>query len=356
MRPESEAELAEMVRGANGPLSVRGGATRHRPGAGEALTTAGLSGIVLYEPGALTLVARAGTPVAEVEAALAAENQRLPFEPMDHRALLGTSGEPTIGGAAAVNASGPRRVVAGACRDAMIGVRFVDGTGTAIKNGGRVMKNVTGYDLVKLMAGSRGTLGVLTEVAFKVLPAAPAAATLRLRGLDVGEAVRAMAAALGSPFEVNAAAHGDMGTVLRVEGLPGSVDYRAGALARVLAPWGEAERIEDGAVLWRDVRDARAVAGAGDVWRVHCRPSEAPAVVGAERAEAALIDWGGGLVWLRVAEGSDLRAALPPFDGHAMRVTGPHEAPPQPAPVAALERGIRERFDPRALFRTPETA
>ncbi len=172
LKPESEEQLAEMVRGANGPLSVRGGGTRHMPGDGEALTTSGLTGITLYEPGALTLVALAGTPMAVVEKALAKEGQRLPFEPMDHRALLGTKGTPTIGGAVAMNVSGPRRVQAGACRDSLIGVRFVDGEGTVIKNGGRVMKNVTGYDLVKLMAGARGSLGVLSEVSFKVLPSA----------------------------------------------------------------------------------------------------------------------------------------------------------------------------------------
>jgi glycolate oxidase FAD binding subunit len=207
LRPETEADLAEIVRGANASLSVRGGGTRHVPAPGEPLTTAGLAGITLYEPGAMTLVARAGTPLAEIEAALSAENQRLPFEPMDHRGLMGTDGAPTIGGAVALNVSGPRRVAAGACRDSLIGVRFVDGTGTVVKNGGRVMKNVTGYDLVKLLAGSRGTLGVLTEVSLKVLPAAATEATLMLEGLSVPEAVRAMSAGLSSPFEVTGAAH-----------------------------------------------------------------------------------------------------------------------------------------------------
>src|SRR6056297_949309 len=234
MRPASEADLSDIVRDARGPLRIRGGGTRNlgAPSAGEVLETGGLSGISLYEPGALTLVAGAGTPLAEVEAALAAENQRLPFEPMDHRALLGTDGEPTIGGVVAANVSGPRRIQAGACRDSLIGVRFVDGAGTMLKNGGRVMKNVTGYDLVKLMAGSYGTLGVLMEVAFKVLPEVEAQASVVLSGLGPHQAVEAMAMALSSPFEVSGAAHlpGAGRTVLRLEGFTASVAYRADRL------------------------------------------------------------------------------------------------------------------------------
>ena len=156
MWPGSEAELSELIRAASGALVVRGGGTRGAVRAGEVLETAGLAGIRLYEPGALTLVAGAGTPVIEIEAALAAEGQRLAFEVPDLRGVLGREGVSTLGGVVTENASGPRRVAVGACRDFCLGVRFVDGRGEIIRNGGRVMKNVTGYDLVKLMAGSRG--------------------------------------------------------------------------------------------------------------------------------------------------------------------------------------------------------
>ncbi len=345
-----------MLRGANGPLSVRGGATRHMPGAGEALTTAGLSGITLYEPGALTLVARAGTPMAEIEEALAAEGQRLPFEPMDHRPLLGTDGTPTIGGAVAMNVSGPRRVTVGACRDSLIGVRFVDGTGMVVKNGGRVMKNVTGYDLARLMAGARGALGVLSEVGVKVLPAAATQTTLMVPDLSVEDAVRAMSAGLTSPFEVTGAAHdpGRRETWLRIEGLEGSVDYRAGELARRLAPFGPASRLDPDTsdALWADIRDARAMEGPGDLWRVSARPSRAAELVARAGAEAVLLDWGGGLIWMRTVPGTDLRAALGEGAGHAtcVRGAGAGTFPPEAAAVAALTRGLRERFDPRGIL------
>ncbi|WP_055083000.1 FAD-binding protein [Jannaschia donghaensis] len=356
MRPESEEHLAEIVRGANGPLSVRGGATRHTPRPGEALTTVGMTGITLYEPGALTIVARAGTPMAEVQAALAAEGQRLPFEPMDHRNLLGTDGVPTIGGAVAMNVSGPRRVQVGACRDSLIGVRFVDGEGTVIKNGGRVMKNVTGYDLVKLMAGARGALGILSEVSFKILPAAATEATLRLTGLDVAQAVRAMAAGLSSPFEVTAAAHDPATTQtwMRIEGLDGSVAYRTKELSRVLAPFGTVDRLDPdaSATVWRAVRDAQAMQGTGDVWRLSVRPSHAADIVARAGAEASLLDWGGGLIWLRLPTGTDLRDRLGPFAGHATRVRGAPDPQPEDAALAALTSGIRARFDPKGLFRS----
>jgi glycolate oxidase FAD binding subunit len=356
--------MAEAVAGAAGPLRIVGGGTRSVRDAavGEMLSTGGLSGITLYEPGALTLVVRAGTPLAEVEATLAAEGQRLPFEPMDHRLVLGTTGAPTIGGVVAANVSGPRRVQAGACRDSLIGVRFVDGTGTVIRNGGRVMKNVTGYDLVKLMAGSWGTLGVLTEVSFKVLPSSEAVATVVVRGLDVPAAVAAMTRALTSPFGVSGAAHAPHGpeggavTLLRVEGFAESVSYRAGQIAALVVGGAEIEADpERVALLWSWVRDAQRFAGTpGDLWRVSVKPSDAVEVAARLGEQGLLFDWGGGLVWAEVPPGMDLRARLQGIAGHATRVRGAAgdiaAFPPEPAPLAALSRGLRERFDPRGIL------
>ncbi|WP_127562946.1 FAD-binding protein [Nioella ostreopsis] len=368
MSPVDEQDLSEAVAGAGGPLRIVGGGTRPvgRPVAGEVLSVAGLSGIELYEPGALTIVAKAGTPLAEVEAALAAENQRLPFEPMDLRGLLGTSGEPTIGGVVAANVSGPRRIQAGACRDSLIGVRFVDGRGTAVKNGGRVMKNVTGYDLVKLMAGSYGTLGVLSEVAFKVLPGVETRACVLLNGLSNADAVAAMSKALGSPFEVSGAAHSPAGmdghpvTMLRLEGFADSVTYRAGKLRELLADYGDISvETDPDKVLagWNWVRDVEPFHGrAGDVWRVSVKPSDGPEIA-ARAGGDVLMDWGGGLVWALVPEGTDLRADLGTFSGHATLIRASEETrarlpvfQPEPAPVAALTEGLRRQFDPRDIL------
>ena len=362
MRPTNEIELAEAVRAATGPLVVRGGGTRSigRPLVGEALVTDAMRGISLYEPGALTLVVAAGTPVAEVEEALSVERQRLPFEPMDHRGLLGVEGTPTMGGIVASNASGPRRVQAGACRDSLIGVRFVDGTGATVKNGGRVMKNVTGYDLVKLMAGSWGTLGVLSEVAFKLLPAPAAGGTLVFDGLDVARGVALMAAGLGSPYDVTGAAFlPDGRAALRIEGFAASVRYRAQALTAHLASYGKPALLDSDETVgfWRAVRDVTAFHDQpGDVWRLGVKASDAPALVAASGGRA-MLDWGGGLIWLLMPEGVDLRAKLGGFHGHATLVRASVEtrtriAPfhPEPAAVAVLSRGLRARFDPRGVL------
>jgi len=244
-------------------------------------------------------------------------------------------------------------------------VRFVDGRGRAIKNGGRVMKNVTGYDLVKLLAGSFGTLGVLSEVAFKVLPAPEAAATLVLRGLGDAAAVEAMTSALTSPFDVSGAAHLGGETLVRVEGFEGSVAYRAERLRERLGVFGEVEvetGVEAGAARWAMVRDATPFEGApGAVWRVHCRPSEAVAIREALPDAEAFYDWGGGLIWLRLEEGADGGAAVVrgavAGRGHATLVrasAGVRAAvevfEPEAAPLAKLSEGLRQKFDPTGVL------
>lgn len=356
MKPSDESQLSEAVATAKGALHIKGGGTRGVHCEGDVLSTKALSGITLYDPGALTIVAAAGTPVSEIEAALAAENQRLSFEPMDHRGLLGSGGAPTIGGVVAANVSGPRRMQAGACRDSLIGVRFVDGRGDVLKNGGRVMKNVTGYDLVKLMAGSYGTLGVISEVAFKVLPDVATSACVLLQGLNHAQAVAAMARALGSPFEVSGAAHNGTRTMLRLEGFAASVAYRAGRLQGLLSEFGEAEILIDPAqvkTLWQDVRDVAPFHGQdGDIWRISLKPSDAPALVAGLEARDVMLDWGGGLVWALMPEGRDLRAQIGGVRGHATLVRGGGFArfQPEPAPLAAISAGLRAQFDPRGIL------
>ena len=357
MKPGTETELAEMIHSAAGPLAVRGGGTRGARVEGEVLETGGLSGVRLYEPGALTLVVGAGTPLAEVEALLESRGQRLAFEPMDHRGLLGTGGEPTIGGVVAANVSGPRRMQVGACRDHLLGVRFVDGRGEVISNGGRVMKNVTGYDLVKLMAGSWGTLGVLTEVSLKVLARPQAEATLVLEGQGAEEAVQGLCRAMGMPYDVSGAAWSEGARLVRVEGLAGSVAYRAKALDGAL---GGGNRIVEGAesaALWQAVRDVAVFADRpGAVWKISVKPLDAPrllaALTGAGVAHEAMLDWSGGLVWLLADAVEAVRAEVARLGGHAMLVrgTGLPMFHPRPAPVARIEAGLRAQFDPRGIL------
>jgi glycolate oxidase FAD binding subunit len=376
MIPETEEDLAEAIRAASRPLRIRGGGTRDigQDIDAEVLSTTGLTGVTLYEPGALTLVARAGTPLAEIEAMLASEGQRLPFEPMDHRGLLRTSGTPTLGGVIAANVSGPRRIQVGAARDFTLGVRFVDGTGMVLKNGGRVMKNVTGYDLVKLMAGSWGTLGVMTEVSLKVGAIPETEATLITRGLDVTQAVAAMSAALGSPFDISGAGHldgaalgGESETRIRIEGLAGSVAYRAGRLREdICAGWDLIEGAES-AARWQELRDVSPFHGKpGHVWRYSVKPSDASALtawIARERPGAEfLYDWGGGLVWALVAPGGELRPnrselgenAIP---GHATLVRADEQSRFEVAvfePLSPIEarisQGLLQKFDPRGIL------
>jgi glycolate oxidase FAD binding subunit len=320
-------------------------------------------------------VVKAGTPLAEIEARLAVQGQMLPFEPMDHRGLLGTGGEsggePTIGGVVACGVSGPRRIQAGACRDSMLGVRFVNGRGEAIKSGGRVMKNVTGYDLPKLLCGCYGTLGVISEIGFKVLPMPKTEATLFRRGLSPARAIYALSAALTSPFGITGAAHldGEEGprTMVRIEGLEGSVDYRKHELYALLGAGWETANGAASAALWREVRDVAPFAGrAGAVWRVSVKPGDGPGLSenldAAGLDHAALYDWGGGLVWLMTEERGDAGAALIRREtaargGHAtlVRANAATRAAvevfePEPAPLARISAGLRAKFDPAGIL------
>ncbi|MBB6468625.1 glycolate oxidase FAD binding subunit [Aminobacter lissarensis] len=343
-----------------------------------------LIGVTLYEPAELVLSARSGTPLAEIEKLLADNDQRLDFEPMDYGPLLGEApGRGTIGGTLAANLAGPRRLKAGAARDHILGIHAVSGRGEAFKSGGRVVKNVTGYDLSKVMAGSWGTLAVTTDVTFKVLPAAETETTLIIRGLLDDNATAAMSIAMGSSAEVSSAAHlpermagrvldgklgGDPATLLRVEGFGPSVAYRLGQLRQMLGNAGPIEEVAEEAsrTLWRDVRDVRPFSDGSDkpVWRISMPPANAHHMVLALRMQAAadaFYDWQGGLVWLRMEgepEAELLRALIRKFGGgHATLVRA---APawraavpvfePQPTALAALSARIKAEFDPKAIL------
>jgi glycolate oxidase FAD binding subunit len=380
LTPSDEAEACAMVAGARGrgeTLDIVGGGSRAglgRPPEGtRRLSSARLDGIVFHQPAEMVLRAKAGTPLAAVEAALDAHGQTLPFEPIDHRALYG-GGEPTIGGLVAANASGPRRVSVGAARDSVIGLRLVNGRGEAIMTGGRVMKNVAGLDLVKLNCGALGTLGLLTEATFKLLPKPESEATIVVRRLDDARAIAAMTAALGSPFGVSGAAKLSPGmgrefsrTFLRVEGVAAAVDHRAEKLLALLAEFGP-ERVltgEDSRRLWRGVRDAEFLAEPRQraVWRVGVQPSRAVDFLArlGPRGRAHLFDCGGGLVWLATeatpADAAAVRAALAPLGGHATLVRAPDAMraavdvfQTQPPPLVALTQRVKAAFDPDGVF------
>jgi glycolate oxidase FAD binding subunit len=391
--PPDEAALAARIAAAGAagePLAVWGNRTKESLGrpvqAAGAVSARALTGITLYSPAELVISARAGTAVAEIEAALAAKGQHLVAEPPDLSALCGpeggaADGPPTIGGAVACNLSGPRRIALGAMRDQVLGVRAVNGAGEIISSGGRVLKNVTGLDLCKLLAGSRGTLAVLTEVTLKVLPAPEATATLVLRGLDAAAGVSALAAGLGSPFGLTGAAFlpgdaaarvpclgaGGSATILRIEEFADFVPYRTGRLAALLAGHGTAAVLDDAAsrALWRAVRDAAplGVAPEEGVWRLSVRPSRGPGALAALAASGlrGFLDWGGGLVWAAgpATEASHraVMAAASASGGVFWTVRAPAAlraalpvVPAEPAALAGLTRRVKAAFDPKGIL------
>jgi glycolate oxidase FAD binding subunit len=346
------------------------------------LDLSGLSGVTLYEPEELVLSARTGTPIAEIERLVAASGQELAFEPADYGPLLGGSpGGGTIGGVLATNLSGPRRIKAGAARDHFLGVTSVSGRGETFKSGGRVVKNVTGYDLCKLMAGSWGTLGAMTDVTIKTLPRAETETTLLLMGLDDRRAAQAMADAMGSSCDVSGAAHlpaavaGTISglaadrpvTMLRLEGVAPSVAHRAGVLAALLKPYGAADSCttETSRRLWQAIRDVMPLAGDDrPVWRVSTAPMQGHLVAAAAASAggAYYFDWAGGLVWIAMPPSDDagsavIRPAVAAAGGHATLIRAPAAVraavavfDPQDAGVAALTRRVKDSFDPKGIL------
>ena len=392
--PRDEGELAGFVKDARaGGHSLEICGFRSKREAGRPLTPAAvisaakLSGITLYEPRELVISAKAGTPLYEVEAALAANHQELPFEPADFSRIYGQDAlAASVGGMAAMNISGPRRVLRGAARDYMLGLRAVNGEGAHIKSGGRVMKNVTGVDLVRGLAGSWGTLAVLTEVTFKVLPKAPESRTVIFLGLSDEAGTGVMSAGLGTPYEVSGTIHlhGHLTarlsdreiapaktalTALRIEGTPRSLAYRMEKLRRELAPFGESYELDPqrSAEFWSDVRSRSFLSADFErpLWRISTAPSKAPQIVRALKAffdAQAAYEWSGGLLWLELPPSSDasvteIRRVLAEFEADAMLMRAPRAVRSSvdvfhPLPLAKMKivQTLKKAFDPAGVL------
>ncbi|MCC2656931.1 MAG: glcE [Panacagrimonas sp.] len=372
LRPVNVQEAADAVReaaAAKSMLRIVGGGTR-RPlmcasdGNTRELHSSALTGVTRYEPEELVLSVRAGTPLDFVEDLLAERGQMLAFDPPRHVHLHGTlPARTTIGGVLGSGWAGPRRLSAGNVRDHLLGFEAVSGRGEVFRAGGRVIKNVTGYDLSKLMVGSWGTLALLTEVTLRVLPRPQHEATLLVDPLEVDAALALLRRAMALPLEVSCAAClPDGRAALRLEGFRASVDERLRQLAPALGVPRAARAIlaDESAALWNAVRDVQPFAAdAPLLWRLSL-PSTAAArtvasVVGTQ-VGAALFDWAGALVWLAMSAEADaerVRAKVDEAGGHAWRVRAPEAlrarlpvAPPQPAPIAALSRRVKQGFDP----------
>lgn len=393
IRPRDEEELAAAIAGAaeaQTPLEVRGAGTKQAMGrplqTASVLTTEMIKGVTLYEPTELVMSARTGTPVAEIEKTLAKNNQQLAFEPVDLGPMLGErAGQGTIGAVFAANLSGSRRIQCGAARDHFLGMRAVSGRGEAFKSGGRVMKNVTGVDLCRGLAGSWGTLAVMSEVTMKVLPKPEATRTLVFTGLTDDVAVDAMCNAMGTPFDVSGTVHlhaafaKDMlnteilrrpapVTALRLENFNKSIDYRVRRLRETLAAFGEPVELDDSASLefWGGMRSLKFLQNDDNpVWRISTAPANGAHLVGGigKRLDCkAAYDWSGGLVWLQTAPSADagateVRRVIAEIGGHATLVRADAAVrasidvfqPPAPG-IAALTRKLKESFDPAGIL------
>lgn len=370
IKPGSEQELAEAIQAAQAPLEVIGTGTKRGLGrpvqAAASLDMSGFSGVIAYEPEELILEVGAATSLADVDALIGAKGQQLAFEPPDWSALIGSSGPGTIGGLVACNLSGSRRLKAGALRDHILGLRGVTGAGDVFKAGARVVKNVTGYDLPKLVTGSHGTLAAVTAVILKVLPQPETEETVVLTGLDDAGAVTAMSLAMQSPCEVSAAAYvpGE-GVFLRLEGIAPSVAYRRDALAKLLKTPVEIMAAKSSGAKWKAIRDAALFADqpTHPLWRLSVTPSHAPAIIRIlkDRADIRyLFDWAGSLVWVEVPPEQDASASLLRSSftqGHATLIRAPEPVraavdvfQPQAEALAALSARVKESFDPRHIL------
>ena len=376
--PADEAGIIAAVqaaRAAREPLAIEGQGSKRgllRPvQTARSLSTRGLTGVTLYRPAELIISARAGTPLAEIEATLAEKGQQLIAESPYLNGVFGTSAPPSIGGVVAANLSGPRRITWGATRDHVMGLRFINGVGETIRSGGRVLKNVTGLDLCKLLSGSYGTLGVITEVTLKVLPAPETSATLLIETPDLPGAVAALSAGLGSPFGVSAAAalpvKDHVLAALRLEDFAASVAYRMEKLRGLLGNFG-AQRVMDddeSRAFWRGVREVEPLQAMPDeaIWRVSVRPSAGPQIAAAANAIGGrvLLDWGGGLVWIAASPSSAnhnlFSEAARMQGGAAMLFRAPESLrlavpvlPEEVAPLAKIGARVKEALDPGGLF------
>lgn len=348
------------------------------------LDLSALAGVTLYEPEELVLSARAGTPITEIENLVAASGQELAFEPADYGPLLGGKpGGGTIGGVIASNLAGPRRIKAGAARDHFLGVTAISGRGETFKSGGRVVKNVTGYDLCKLLAGSFGTLAAMTDVTIKTLPRAETEQSVLLLGLDDAQAARAMTAAMGSACDISGAAHlppaaathvegfgGKAVTAFRVEGFAPSVAHRKDMLASLLKPFGVMTNLDaaPSRALWRAIRDVTPFAQGKPafdhaLWRVSTAPSQGFALARKLPPQAQLVyDWAGGLIWIAMPAQDDagaaaIRGAVSELGGHATLIRAPAALraavavfEPQEPMLAALTKRVKEGFDPHGIL------
>ena len=393
VKPENAEGVTDLLRWAAAEeetVEIAGGGSKQGLGrpvdAAYRLDLSGLAGITLYEPEELVLSARAGTPVKAVKEALDQHHQQLAFEPMDPWLLFGGLAEAqTLAGVIACNLAGPRRIKAGAARDHFLGFEAVSGRGEDFKSGGRVVKNVTGYDLCKLIAGSYGTLAALTQVTVKVLPAPERTCTLLIFGQDPGAATAALARAAGSAYDVSALAHlpaaiaarssvsyvasaGAAVTAVRVEGTGVSATARAEALSVLFADCGDLEELHshNSQAFWREVRDVGELLADDEalIWKLSVTPSAGPGIaelIVETTGGEAYFDWAGGLIWLALPATDDghhaiVRAAVGEH-GHATLIRAPQavrrQVPvfqPLSAALSALHAEIKRAFDPRGIL------